>query len=590
MAKKSNLNREESDNRARSAIENARRRLLGEDDEDYSLKTLDWWRERWSDKAIRRKFIETNIKVRDALNENELVDFRFNDIQNDLWNNLSGKDVVLKMRRGGLSTFFQAMILADTIVKSGLKARAVPHDPDTESEFRETVKTMFEGLKPSLRPPTKYYNERRILFKHKSEYLTQTPQPKREGKGRGLAIQRLHLTEVAFWIGDPRKTLTTLLTAAEGGQVAVESTANGLDEFEKIYKQGKKRQAGWKAHFYQWWWRRNCRVDGATIEPLGIGEVFYLVKFGERFSDLSGRRLEDAKLSRREMAVALRVYRHLLRLGIIEKQNSFRDDWFRPEVAAYIAWRRDKIEEIGERDFLIEYPETDKECFANTGRPVISQDDLIVTGNFSAYRDGHEYAIGVDTSGGTERGNPAAIQVIDVCCGEQVFEEKLKLKPDLLGDRVAEICDLYGRCRIVVERNNTGVSTIDRLRVLGYDDQLYRHFTAAQRRAIDKGLKSVDEVIEEAEFGFPTDAQNKPLAGMALERAVRTRELALSSQEFCDQAQKVVWKDNGSFSGQSSTDEDDLFMALAIVWFVMNSGYGTFTGFVGVLPEGGNAR
>lgn len=590
MAKKNNLNREEADNRARSAIENARRRLLGEDDEDYSLKTLDWWRERWHSKAIRRKFIETNIKVRDALNENELVDFRFNDIQEDLWNNLSEKDVVLKMRRGGLSTFFQAIGLAQTIIKSGLKARAVPHDADTESEFRETVKTMFEALKPGMRPATKYYNERRILFKSKSEYRTQTPQPKREGKGRGLAIQFLHATEVAFWIGDQRKVLTTLLTAAEGGQVAVESTANGLDEFHKLYQQGKKNQAGWKSHFYQWWWRRNCRIEGAKIEQLGIGEVFYLVKLGERFTDLSGRRLEDAKMSRREMAVALRIYRHLLRRGYIEKNGAWRDDWFRPEVAAYIAWRRAKIEEIGERDFLIEYPETDKECFANTGRPVIAQEDLVVTGNFSAYRDGHEYAIGVDTSGGTERGNPAAIQVIDVCCGEQVFEEKLKLKPDLLGDRVAEICDLYGRCRIVVERNNTGISTLDRLRVLGYDDVLYRHFTAAQRRAIDKGLKTVDEVTEEAEFGFPTDAQNKPLAGMALERAVRTRELALSSQEFCDQAQKVVWKDNGSFSGQTSTDEDDLFMALAIVWFVMNSGYGVFTGFVGVLPEGGYAR
>lgn len=590
MAKKSNLSREEADNRAKSAIENARRRLSGVDEEDFSLKTLDWWRERWHIKAIRRKFIENNIKVRDALNENELVDFKFNDIQDDLWNNLTGKDSVLKMRRGGLSTFFQAIGLANTIVKSGLKARAVPHDADTESEFRETVKTMFESLKQGMRPPTKYYNERRILFKHKSEYRTQTPQPKREGKGRGLAVQFLHLTEVAFWIGDQRKTLTTLLTAAEGGQVVVESTANGLDEFNKIYLQGKRNQAGWKSHFYQWWWRRSCRLDGAVIEPLGYGEIFYLVKPAERFTDLSGQRLEYAKMSRREMAVALRVYRHLQRRGYIEKRGNWRDDWYRPEVAAYIAWRRAKIEEIGERDFLTEYPENDRECFANTGRPVIAQDDLKVTCNFSAPMPGHEYAIGVDTSGGTERGNPAAIQVIDICCGQQVFEEKLKLKPDLLGDRVAEICDLYFRCRIVVERNNTGISTIDRLRVLGYDDVLYRHLTAAQRRALDKGTKTMDELMEEAEFGFPTDGQNKPLAGMSLERAVRTGDLALASQEFCDQAQKVVWKDSGTFSGQSSTDEDDLFMALAIVWFATNSMYGFFSSYVGVLPETGYAR
>lgn len=590
MAKKNNLSRDEADNRALSAIQRARRKLNAPTEEDLSLKPLEWWRERWQDKAIRRKFIETHIKVRDALNENELVDFRFNDIQDDLWNKLTGNDVILKMRRGGLSTFFQAIGLANTIIKGGYKARAVPHDPDTETEFRETVKTMFEGLKADMRPPTKYYNERRILFKHKSEYRTQGVQPKREGKGRGLAIQFLHLTEVAFWLGNQRKALTTLLTAAEGGQRYVESTANGLESFESLYDDGKHGRAGWKSHFYQWWWRRNCRIEGATIEPLGYGEVFYLVKASERFGDLSGQRLESAKLTRREMAVALRIYRHLLRRGYISRANDWRDDWFRPEVAEYIAWRRSKIEEIGEKDFLIEYPENDQECFVNTGRPVIAQNDLKVTGQFSDPVEGHEYAIGVDTSGGTERGNPAAIQVIDLCCGEQVFEEKLKMKPDLLGDRVAEICDLYFRAWIVVERNNTGIATLNRLRDLGYEDVLYRHFTAAQRRAIDKGLKTIEEVTEEAEFGFPTDAVNKPLAGIAIEKAVRTGELALSSHVFCKQAQKVVWKDNGTFSGQSSTDEDDLFMALAIVWFVMHTKYGVFTGYVGVMPEAGYTR
>ncbi|MBX7170160.1 MAG: hypothetical protein K1X72_04330 [Pyrinomonadaceae bacterium] len=589
MAKKHNPLREDVDNRAKSAIENARQRLKGSED-DYSGKPLSWWRERWKDKAIRRKFIETHIKISDALDENELVDFKFNDIQDDLWNKLTGKDAVLKMRRGGLSTLFQAICLAETIIKPRLKARSVPHDADTEQEFRDNFKVMFEGLKPSMKPPTKYYNEQRVRFKHNSEYLTQTVQPRRETKGRGLAIQILHLTEVAFWIGNQLKALIALLTAAEGGQVFVESTANGMEQFNKIYEDGKEGKGGWTSHFYQWWWRRNCRVTGATIEPLGFGEVFYLVKPSERFSDLSGQRLEDAKLTRREMAVALRIYKHLIRRGYIQKRGAFRDDWFRPEVAEYIAWRRAKIEDIGERDFLVDYPESDSECFENTGRPVIANKDLKVTCNFSEPQDGHEYLVSVDTSGGTEKGNPAAIQVIDICCGAQVFEEKLKLKPDLLGIRVAEVCDLYFRALIVVESNNTGIATINKLRELGYDDVLYRHLSAPLRRAVDRGDKTIEEAMEQAEFGFPTDAVNKPLAGMAIEKGVRTGELALASEAFVKQARKVVWKDNGSFSGQSSTDEDDLFMALAIGWFVITTMYGFFARSVGVLPEVGDAR
>lgn len=589
--KKSNLTVEEADSRANAAIVRLRERLAHcAAHSDLSFKPLNWFRERWHDKTIRRKFIETFIKVRDALNENEIVDFKFNDIQSDLWERLSGKDVVLKMRRGGLSTLFQAIGLANAIMRGGYKVRAVPHDTDTAAEFRENIKTMFESLPPDKRPPTRFYNERRILFASKSGVTTQTVQSKREKKGRGLAINYLHATEVAFWEGDARKALISLMSAAEGGDIVLESTANGVDEFEARYQDGKRGRGGWRSHFYQWWWRRSCRLEGAEIVPAFHSETFYLVKPGERFADLSGQRLENARLTRREMAVGLRIYRHLKRLGYVAPVKHWRNDWHRAEVAAYIAWRRAKIEDIGEREFLIEYPENDRECFAQTGRPVIPQEFLKVSCSFQSPQTGHEYSIGVDTAGGGTRGNPAAIEVIDVCCGAQVFEEKLKIKPDLLAHRVAELCDLYFRARLVVERNNTGIATINTLRDLGYEDVLYRHLSAPQRRAIDKGEKTVEEAMDEAEFGFPTDKINKPLAGIAIEKAVRTGELALASEEFCQQAKKVVWKDNGSFSGQTAADEDDLFMALAIVWFVHVTMHGFFSGFVGVIPEFGEAR
>ncbi len=611
--KKINQSREETDNRAKSAIERARQKVAVKSDDDLSLKTLEWFRERWHDKAVRRKFIETFIKVRDALNENELVDFKFNDIQADLWDKLTGRDVVLKMKRGGLSTLFQAICLANTIVKRGLKARSVPHDPDTETEFRETVKTMFEALPADKRPPTKYYNERRILFTHKSEYRTQSVQPKREGKGRGLAIQILHLTEVAFWIGNQHKALIALLSAAEGGEVYVESTANGLEKFHGLYTNGKKGKGGWRSHFYQWWWRRNCRIENARIVKWNGAYLLLSPTDSEtdflkwtnarstdehRFADTpeNAERLESvsrfsgAMLSKREKAVALRVYRHLKRLGYIQPEKSWREDWYRPEVAEYLLWRREKIDDIGERDFLIEYPETDSECFAHTGRPVIAPQFLKVTCRASDPVEGHEYMLGVDTSGGAERGNPAAIQVLDVCCGRQVFEEKLKMPPDLLAYRVAEISDRYFRAKIVVERNNTGLATVIKLRELGYEDVLYKHLDARLRRAIDDGTLTVEDALEQAQYGFPTDSVNKPLAGMALDAGVRNGALGLSSQEFCDQALKVVWKDSGSFSGQSATDEDDLFMALAIVWFVSVTMYGMFSGFIDVMPVTGDAR
>ncbi|HEX8686928.1 MAG TPA: hypothetical protein VF654_10505, partial [Pyrinomonadaceae bacterium] len=69
----------------------------------------------------------------------------------------------------------------------------------------------------------------------------------------------------------------------------------------------------------------------------------------------------------------------------------------------------------------------------------------------------------------------------------------------------------------------------------------------------------------------------------------RKRELGLSSQAFCDQALTVVWNDSGSFAALPGY-EDDLFMALAIGAYVLRMEMGSFTGFVGDMPEVGFAR
>ncbi len=107
--------------------------------------------------------------------------------------------------------------------------------------------------------------------------------------------------------------------------------------------------------------------------------------------------------------------------------------------------------------------------------------------------------------------------------------------------------------------------------------------------ARSKTADFTDEAMEQAQHGFPTDAVNKPLAGLALEEAVRTGALGLSSKEFCTQALTVVWNDSGSFAALPGY-EDDLFMALAIGWFVLRMETGLLTGFVGVVPETGYAR
>jgi hypothetical protein len=99
----------------------------------------------------------------------------------------------------------------------------------------------------------------------------------------------------------------------------------------------------------------------------------------------------------------------------------------------------------------------------------------------------------------------------------------------------------------------------------------------------------LDEAHERSEFGLPTTAANKADYAIELERSIRTGEIGLSSQEWCEEARTVVWFDNGKW-GAMSGYHDDSFVALALANYVRVKLLGQFVGFVGVMPETGWAR
>lgn len=591
----------------KAAIDRTRVKVSSDAELDIAFAPLGWWRARWHDREIQRLFIENFIFVRDAFDENKLTLLKLNEIQRHLHAELTGRDVVIKSRRQGLSTYFKAMFFADAVVRSGRNVRIVPHDPDTEAQFRADFRVMYENLPAHLRPETKYYSEELIEFKDaakgtiNSRVSTASVQPGHEGKGRGQTITELLLTEPPFWRGDSRKAATSLLEAAQGGRVAVESTAFGIDWTHAVYQQGKKKEAGWSSFFFEWWWKRSYRVAGATfaqgrkrewvlIPPGQSLKMIWRVP-GEPIGEIDRiakrNRFDRAKVTPEEINVCELILAHLKGRGHVAKQAK----WHCDEVAEYLAWRRAKIEELpgGEAQFKVEYPENDVDCFEQTGRPLIKSGYLKVGCEPEDPREGREYIIGVDTSLGHETGDPSAIEVIDLTTGRQVHSEELRRSPDLLAYRVAELHEMYNRALCVVERNNTGIATIRELQRLIPEEYIFRYLDRRLQRKVEDGDLTLDEAFAEAEFGLPTTAANKADYAIELERAVRTGEIGLSSEAWCEQARTVVWFDNGSW-GAMSGYHDDRFMAMALANYVRVKLLGQFVGFVGVMPETGYAR
>ena len=152
---------------------------------------LSWWRERWADKAIRRQFIENFIYIRDAFEQKTLSLLKFNDLQSDLHERMAGRDVMVKFRRAGSSTFWLAIKFSNALVMSGRTVRLVPHDPDTADEFLDALNIMYANLPDHLRVETEQESAKVLSFNDAargtvdSRIKTSTVQPGHEAKGRG---------------------------------------------------------------------------------------------------------------------------------------------------------------------------------------------------------------------------------------------------------------------------------------------------------------------------------------------------------------------------------------------------------------------
>lgn len=600
---------------------------------DIQLAPLKWWRENWTDKKVQKLFIENFIKIRSKHEDGKIIPFRLNDVQTDFHFKATGRDVVLKSRQQGFSTYFLAIKFIKSILFSGRNIRFVPHDPDAEDEFWMRLDTMYQNLPSDKKPTTRYYSKELIQFEDVSKNVTDSrlvsmnPRSGQENKLRSQTLTDAHLTEIPFWDGDQQKVFTALMEATDKGDITLESTAQGKEKFHFYYEQGKKRKGGWTSHFYEWWWLRTNRSEGFRFAQ--IQGKWCLLADDE--SSLDIWKSEDSEFDNRarlyatrvkskelyadkkeddELIICEKILSHLKKLKYVSKD----ENWHCWEVAEYLAFRRAKIEALGGDDqkrglkiFLVEHPENDKDCFETSTRTVISPLYLNVTCEpilipdanatdaeiklFESKVIGKSFLISADTSLGREDSDPAAIEIIDVDTGRQVHSEELLISPDLLAHRLKELSDWFNGALICVERNNTGVATLKELSKLVEPERIFKELTSAQRRQVEDGKKTYDEAMIEAEFGIATTTANKALFALYLEQAIRTGELGLSNQEWCDQAEHVVWLNAQKTQwGALQGFHDDRFIALAIGNYVRVSRYAEFMGFVGVMPEGGNAR
>lgn len=582
--------------------------------EQYSL---DWYRADWP--ARKRDFIEGEIKIRNAFHRNKIEPFILNDAQlelldasNESYFDSDVEDNTLKCRRLGISTFKIADYLSDAVIESGHHVRIVAQDPKTLLALMKVVKTMYENLRPEIKPASKYNSKYDLEFDDPakdvidSRISVSTVVPGQEEMGRGDTITRLHETEIPFWRGDAEVASTALEEAAKGGRISRESTAKGVgDKFHREYQKGKRGEGGNRSHFFTWYWHREYQIAGArfVFRPAlversgGRASGWFLLKPNQGLDKLNDEDLQKARVSdytkeqlakeglplQSEFDCAADILAHLKRKGYVEANA----EWHCDEVAAFIAYRRMMVEKRGAKKFRVEYPENDVDPFAQTGGGIFSECPASPNAQFREPVPGHEYKVFLDPSNGVEEGDPYCITVQDCDTGEQVYEEGGIKKQDWQASRCCELSDKYNYAEIGIE-SNMGEAAILEVERLGYGHRLYKYIPPDVEREIEDGRISYQDAWERAKPGLPMTERMKRLIINKFEQAWRIGDFKCASQLMCDEAKTFVQL--GNSMGAKSGCHDDTIMANAGCRFLVETSRVGSAGYVSSGEKLGSAQ
>jgi hypothetical protein len=394
--------------------------------------------------SYREVLAASLLKVRDK--RGRLVALRANAAQREFERCCGARNIVLKARQMGISTWVAARFFLSTITRPGTLTVQVAQTQEAAEEIFRLVHRFVENLPEDLRRGAlrrSKANRRQLVFPGlDSEYRVESAGD--ENAGRGLTIHNLHCSEVARWGANASEVLNGLRAAVPpGGEIVLESTPRGAAGcFYREWQQAE--ESGYVRHFFPWWMEASYRVRGARAEHL--------------------------------LADALRPEE----LRLMEEQGLRREQ---------IAFRRQVEHDFGERG-REEFAEEAESCFLASGEAVWEaarvEGRLRELGEAVEAREngrlliwlppaaGRSYILGVDPAGGGTGGDYACVQVVERASGLQCAELYGHYTPEELAGLAARLGREYNGALVAVERNNHGHAVLAMLEQVERYEPLYR--------------------------------------------------------------------------------------------------------------------
>ncbi len=174
--------------------------------------------------TVRDVLMELLLRIREKSGRE--VAFSANEAQQQIGRKWGKKNIILKARQLGITTYVAARFFIETITRPGTLTVQVAHDQRSAEDIFRMVHRFQENLPEALREgvlKTSRANVRQLVWPRlDSEYRVESAAD--PNAGRGTTIRNLHCSEVARWSRDGAEALTSLRAAVPpDGQVVMEA-------------------------------------------------------------------------------------------------------------------------------------------------------------------------------------------------------------------------------------------------------------------------------------------------------------------------------------------------------------------------------
>lgn len=497
-----------------------------------------------------KAYIENYIKIRDK--KGNVVPLKLNEPQLKYYNVIRKlyierkpiRIIILKARQMGFSTETEGIIFKNVVTHHNYNAGIVAHKEDSTTNLFNMSKRMLEYLPEDIKPEQKKSNAKELVFNNSegtgldSKIKCMTAGGK--GIGRSDTFTALHLSELAFWEGNKKETMTGLLQAVPNtpdSMIIIESTANGCEYFKEMWD----RAVAGESDFY----------------PLFIG-----------WNEL------------KEYSMPYTGF------NLTQEERELKEQY--NLTLEQLTWRRWCIQNNCSGDieqFRQEYPICPEEAFLSTGHCYFNKQNIInriktapepiVRGKFTCFYDGIRirnqkfleqeegeikiyeypenrvpYVIGGDTAG--EGSDFFTAHVINNITGKQVAVLKQQYN-EIEYVKQVYCLGMFYNCALIGLENNFSTYPTQKLMELNYPNQYVRKKEDKYNNKYEKS------------FGFKTTTITRPYILGQLQEIVHNSIDVIQDKETLREMLTFIVNEKGKAEAETGY-HDDLTMGLAITY------------------------